>query len=163
MEARKKRVGPALETRWVAVDSSIYRFLVEHSPDGHFVVVEDYFAYLNGAGMRMFGVGPNDVPGLKVADILHPSDRDRGRRNIELRKSGLLKGSTTYLCMRRDGSSFPIETHSVALDYQGKVGVHGVIRDITARRTMEEKLERMERAALVSRLCLLYTSDAADE
>ncbi len=134
------------------MDSSIYRFLVEHSPDGHFVVVDEYFAYLNGAAMRMFGVGPGDVPGLKVIDIIHPTDRERCLRNVALRKSGMLKGSTTYLCMRKDGSTFPIETHSVALDYQGKVGVHGVIRDITARRTMEEKLERMERSTLVSRL-----------
>ena len=134
------------------MDSSIYRFLVEHSPDGHFVIVDDYFAYLNSAAMRMFGVGPSDVPGLKIIDVIHPTDRERCLRNVGLRRSGVLKGSTTYLCMRRDGSSFPIETHSVALDYQGKLGVHGVIRDITARRTMEAKLERMERATLVSRL-----------
>jgi PAS domain S-box-containing protein len=134
------------------LDGSIYRFLVENSPDGHFVIVEDYFAYLNGSAMRMFGVAPSDIPGLKVIEIIHPSDRERCLRNVKLRQTGMLKGSTTYLCMRRDASTFPIETHSVALDYQGKVGIHGVIRDITARRTMEKKLERMERATLVSRL-----------
>jgi len=134
-----------------AADDTIFRFLVEHSPDGHFVAIEGEFVYLNPAARRMFG-HDQDGPNLTVEDILHASEHERGTRNVALRASGVLRGATTYLASKRDGTVFPIEVHAAPLDWKGKRGIHGVIRDITARRKMEERLEEMERSSLVARL-----------
>jgi signal transduction histidine kinase/ActR/RegA family two-component response regulator len=64
----------------------------------------------------------------------------------------VLKGATSYLARRKDGSTFPIEVHAAPLDWEGRRGLFGVIRDITSRRKMEERLERLERSNLVTRL-----------
>ena len=135
-----------------AADDTIFRFLVEHSPDGHFVAIEGEFVYLNHSARRMFGHDEGSEPNLAVRDILHASEHERGLRNVALRASGVLRGATTYLATRRDGTAFPIEVHAAPLDWKGKRGIHGVIRDITARRKMEERLEEMERSSMVARL-----------
>jgi len=130
--------------------AGIFSYLIEASPDGHFVVVEGVFVYLNETALRMFGV--SSYEGLTVADILHESEVERSRRNMALRMAGVLRGASTYRARRPDGSTFPIEVHAVPLDWEDRRGLHGVIRDITARRKMEEQLEHMERSTVISRL-----------
>ena len=144
------RVRAELQVK--AQDPRIFQFLVEKSPDGHFVVREGTFEYLNEAALRMFGYEGQGFGKLTVSDILHSSDHDRARRNMALRSSGVLRGSASYLAQRRDGSTFPIEVHAAPVQRGEKRGIHGVIRDITARRTMEKQLEEMQRTSVVSRL-----------
>lgn len=132
--------------------TSFHTFLVEHSPDGQFVLQDGLFSYLNDAAIRMFGIQPDDVGRIGIRDVLHPSEHERADRNTLLRISGVLRGATTYLARRTDGSTFPIEIHSKSWEQSGRAGVYGVIRDITARKKMEERLERMERSAIVARL-----------
>ncbi len=136
----------------VTEPTSFHTFLVEHSPDGQFVLQDGLFSYLNDAAIRMFGIQPDDVGRIGIRDVLHPSEHERADRNTLLRISGVLRGATTYLARRTDGSTFPIEIHSKSWEQSGRAGVYGVIRDITARKKMEERLERMERSAIVARL-----------
>jgi PAS domain S-box-containing protein len=129
-----------------------FRFLVERSPDGHFLIVDGVFRYMNPTGLAMFGQPVSAVGSLTVSDVLHPSEVERARNNMRLRQSGVLRGASTFLARRQDGTTFPIEVHAAPVEVEGTRGLHGVIRDITNRRKMEERLERMERAGLVSRL-----------
>jgi len=141
-----------------SADDTTFRFLVEHSPDGVFVVVDAAFVFLNDAARGMFGLDADADP-IEETDVLHPSEHERARRNMALRASGVLRGAATYLARRPDGSTFPIEVHAAPLQYRGSKGLHGVIRDITARRKMEETLEQMERSTVVSRLAAGFAHD----
>ena len=142
-----------------SADDATFRFLVEHSPDGLFVVVEGAFVFLNESARLMFGLASADETILRVVDVLHPSEHERARRNMALRASGVLRGAATYLARKPDGSTFPIEVHAAPLQYRGENGTHGVIRDITARRKMEETLQQMERTTVVSRLAAGFAHD----
>ena len=134
-------------------DDEFFRYLVEYSPDGHFVLLlSGEFAFLNHAALKMFGFDPAVSHDLGLRDILHPSEHERSMRNIDLRRTGLLKGSASYLAQRVDGSTFPIEVHTRSMQLGDSEALHGVIRDVTARRTMERRLEVMERNNVVSRL-----------
>ena len=135
-----------------STDNPIFKFLVEQSPDGQFVVVDGTFVYLNTAAAKMFSFEGSDPTELNVVDVLHPSEHERALRNMALRASGVLRGAAQYLVRRKDGTTFPVEVHAAPLKWDGRAGLHGVIRDITARRKMEETLERMERTSVVSRL-----------
>jgi len=133
-------------------ENPIFKFLVEQSPDGQFVVVDGAFVYLNAAAAKMFSFDGDDPTELKVVDVLHPSEHERALRNMALRASGVLRGAAQYLARHKDGTTFPVEVHAAPLKWDDRSGLHGVIRDITARRKMEETLERMERTSVVSRL-----------
>jgi PAS domain S-box-containing protein len=133
-------------------DDAIFGFLVEHSPDGHFILVDSSFVYLNAAAQEMFGVQLKPGQSISVYDIIDPSDHDRARKNQTLRVNGVLKGAQTYTARRRGGETFPVEIHSAPLKLRGRKGLHGVIRDVTERAVMEGRLEQMQREGLVSRL-----------
>ena len=135
----------------VSTDST-FRFLVEHSPDGHFLIVDGIVEYLNPAGLTMFGRRSEELGRIGFEELVHVSDRERVATNISLRTSGVLRGATTFLALRSDGSTFPVEVHAVPAGVGGRDGLHGVLRDITNRRKMEERLDQMERAGVVSRL-----------
>ena len=131
---------------------STFRFLVEHSPDGQFLVVDGVFHYLNLAGLQMFGRRASDIPGLPLISVLHASEHERALSNIRLRETGALRGANTFLAQHKNGETFPIEVHSAPVDVEGRRGLHGVIRNVTKSRKMEDRLEKLERMGLVSRL-----------
>jgi PAS domain S-box-containing protein len=136
----------------VTDSSAFFSFLVEQSPDGQFVLQGGVFTYLNPAALKMFGFQQQDIGRIGFREVLHPSEHERAERNTALRMQGVLRGATTYVARRSDGFTFPIEIHSASWEQAGRSGVHGVIRDITSRKKMEERLERMERSAIVARL-----------
>ena len=135
-----------------ASDEAIFAFLVENSPDGHFILLDGQLVYLNRSAQQMFGVTVNAGDSIPVADVLAPDERERAQRNQALRINGVLRGATSYTAQRTDGTTFPIEVHAAPLKLRGRAGLHGVIRDISARKAMELQLEQMERAGVVSRL-----------
>jgi PAS domain S-box-containing protein len=133
-------------------DDSTFRHLVEQAPDGHFILVDGVFTYLNSAASRMFGWGDDPPEGLSVLEVIHPDDHERCQRNILLRQSGALRGATAYRGLRRNGELFPIEVHTVPMGSGGSVALHGIIRDLSDRKEMEDALVRTEQSALISRL-----------
>ena len=133
-------------------DDAIFGFLVENSPDGHFILVDGAFVYLNGAAQAMFGVELRPGQSISVYDIIDAVDHDRARKNQSLRINGVLKGAQTYVARHRDGTTLPIEVHAAPLKLRGRKGLHGVIRNITARQVMEGQLEQLQRDGLVTRL-----------
>ena len=133
-------------------DDSTFRLLVEQSPDGHIILVDGVFTYLNAAAIRMFGWESDPPLGLTVLDVIDPVDHDRCKRNILLRQSGVLRGANRYTGVRRDGETFPIEVHTAALGSGGGAGLHGMVRDISDRQRMEDILDRSQRSGMVSRL-----------
>ncbi len=133
-------------------DDAIFGFLVENSPDGHFILVDSAFVYLNASAQAMFGVELRPGQSISVYDIIDAADHDRARKNQSLRINGVLKGAETYQARRRNGEVFPIEVHAAPLKLRGRKGLHGVIRDVTARQVMAGRLEELQREGLVTRL-----------
>jgi len=133
-------------------DEALFGFLVENSPDGVFILLDGQLVYMNQAAQLMFGVDLPKGASIPVTQVLDPSEHERAARNVALRISGVLRGATSYKGRRADGSVFPIEVHAVPLELRGRRGLHGIIRDITTRRVMEEQLEQLERSTVVTRL-----------
>ncbi|MEE2830029.1 MAG: ATP-binding protein, partial [Myxococcota bacterium] len=133
-------------------DDSTFRLLVEQSPDGHFILVDGVFTYLNAAATEMFGWGDLPPDNLKALDVIDPSDHERLQRNMLLRQSGALRGANSYLGVRKDGSNFPIEVHTAPLGSGSGVALHGVVRDVSDREKLEDVLVRSEQDGLLARL-----------
>lgn len=136
----------------IPTDDSTFRLLVEQSPDGHFILVDGVFTYLNAAALRMFGWEDSPPSRLSVLDVIHPADHERCRRNILLRQSGALRGATPYRGVRRDGDTFPIEVHTAPLGSGGGAALHGIVRDISDRQQVEDALLRTEHSGMLGRL-----------
>jgi len=146
----------------IPTDDSTFRHLVEQAPDGHFILVDGTFTYLNIAARIMFGWNDEAPEGLTVLDVVHPGDHERCKRNILLRQSGALRGASSYRGLRRTGEVFPIEVHTATMGAGGTVALHGIVRDLSDRKEMEDALVRTEQSSLTARLVEGVSHDLSD-
>ena len=135
-----------------SMDDSTFRLLVEESPDGHFILEDGEFTYLNSAALRMFGWDEDLPTPLAVTKFVDPRDHPRLERNILLRQSGSLQGPVVYRARHRSGEIFAVEVHSVALGVGTTRTLHGTVRDVSERQVMEAELSRQGQSDMTSRL-----------
>lgn len=114
--------------------------------------------YMNRLACQVFRCSPEDVPGMTAMDIFAEGDYQRAQMETRERLTrGYAEGGgkiyvrshnqdlREFNMKRRDGSVFPAETHSVFIvDAEGHPRrIRTLVRDITARKEMEARLEEM--------------------
>jgi len=111
-----------------------FRGLLESAPDAMVIVDDDgRIVLVNAATERLFGYPRSQLLG-KTADMLMPPNVGDDR------------GGDDRLGVRKDGSSFPIEISHSPLQTEDGPMMSSAIRDITARKQIEDELMRASRA-----------------
>ncbi len=126
-----------------------YRQLVELSPDMIFINLDEKIAYINTAGVRMFGAdSPAALLGTSSWDRLHPDCHAVVRERIK--QIHLLKTAVPLLeerYLRMDGTVFPVEVAAAPFIYQGKRAFQVVAHDLSVRKRAEAALHQAKEAA----------------
>jgi diguanylate cyclase (GGDEF)-like protein/PAS domain S-box-containing protein len=122
-----------------------YRRLVELSPDGIAIHVDGRFTFINHAGARLLGASSaDDLIGKQVLDIVHPDYREiAGSQILQLQKK---TGGAPWIeeqFVRLDGALIDVEVSGVEFAYKGKPAVQTIFRDITERKDVKRRLERL--------------------
>ena len=122
-----------------------YRGLVEYSPDCIFIQSEGNFAYINPAGLLLFGVtSADEIVGTPVVDWVHPDDRARARERIRaLREDHVAVPMAEMRFVRRDGNVVDAETVGSPFTYHDKPSAQVIARDITQRKQAEDQVRRL--------------------
>lgn len=108
---------------------------------------EGEFSYWNPAAEKMFGYTEEEVNNKKMYELITPQ-RFRGDHISAFEKfketgRGNNIGKTVEIAaIRKDGTEFPVEFSLSALQVKGKQYALGIVRDITERKKMEEKLKQ---------------------
>jgi PAS domain S-box-containing protein len=102
--------------------------------------------FANRYAFEAFGYTREDFDrGLNIFQMLIPEDLDRAAKNIQRVLEGENLGGIEYTARRKDGSTFPVIIHVNPIIRENKrVGLRGIVIDITERKRMEEALERAE-------------------
>lgn len=132
-----KSLQPVLET---ALDAVIVLY-----PDGT-------VAAWNGVAEKVFGWSGPEVLGRPLAElIIPPQHREAHRHGIErLNRTGkarILDRRIEITALDRAGREFPIELSITTAEFDGSRIFVGFLRDITARRIAEARLQRQAREA----------------
>jgi len=128
--------------------------LIDAAPDAVVVTRSREIAFANAAAARFFGHdGRAARVGRDALDLVHPDDRARVRAALEdsLGQSGASPVQEyRYLT---DGSATRVaDVVMVPLVFEGARSVVSIIRDVTERKQMEEKLQLAERMASLGTL-----------
>ncbi len=132
------------------------RFFFEGFRDAFFIAGEDgRFVELNPAGVRLFGY--DSFAEMKRLDIGRDICREPAdwRRYIELMRRQGYVHNFEFVARRKDGSDVIVEvTSSPAIrDDEWRVGVfHGIIRDITEKRMLENQLAQIRKMESIGQL-----------
>lgn len=127
---------------------SRYRSLVEMSPDGiGLFQLKGQLVSCNLEMARIFGYeDENDLlsQNFNAFNLIHPADQAKINKGLRLLMKGKPVPLEYYKLLRKDGSTFPGEVHSVIVqDEMGNSNLLlSIIRDVTERVKAEEALAR---------------------
>jgi len=125
-------------------DEERYRMLVEHNPDAIIVHIDGKVVFSNKACARLLGAAnPEQLNGILIKDFIHPDYWKIVRERIRsMRDEGTEAPCIEQKFIRMDGKVIDVEVTAIPLNYMGKPGIQGVIRDITERKQAEDKIKK---------------------
>ncbi|MFH0913965.1 MAG: PAS domain S-box protein [Chloroflexota bacterium] len=110
----------------------------------------------NRGAEAIFGYQPEEVMGKPVTLVMperfHEKHRAGLERFITTGEARIMGRTVELFGKRRDGSEFPLELSLAAWKAGEEVLITSIIRDITERRKMEEKLLSYERLAVLGKV-----------
>jgi PAS domain S-box-containing protein/putative nucleotidyltransferase with HDIG domain len=125
-------------------DNERFRILIENTNDIVYSLDPDgNFTYL-GPQAKRYGFNPEEIISQNFLNFIHPKDREEMLLGFQ---ETIIKGSefiSQFRIKNKRGRVFWIEEYGkVQRDKSGRiVGINGVLRDITERKRVEEKLRR---------------------
>ncbi|GAB6194551.1 two-component system sensor histidine kinase NtrB [Desulfocastanea catecholica] len=130
-----------------------YKILVEEINDGFFVIHDEVLVFVNSATALMHGYQPSQMIGQKFWDFVEPRHRKRVMASYYRKlETGDHLPMLEYSRITRNGQSYPTEIFSKVTEWNGRLSVIGICRDITARVQMEQKIRESERMADIGRM-----------
>jgi diguanylate cyclase (GGDEF)-like protein/PAS domain S-box-containing protein/putative nucleotidyltransferase with HDIG domain len=123
-----------------------YRELVDDATDMVYAHdLQGNFTYVNAAAARVYGYSIEELLGLSIAAIVDPEHLGRVRNSIAVR---IQQGGTTtpYELLTRTKTGAPVwlevSTRIVCDEAGAPAAIHGIARDVSARKQAEDALAR---------------------
>ena len=120
-----------------------YRTLVEWSPDPVLVHRLGEILYVNAAAIKMFGA--KDASGLVgqwTRQLIHPDFLEAQTARMKaINDKVAIPPMVESKFLRLDGGAIDVEVQGTAITYDGEPAIHVSIRDITARKLAESRLQ----------------------
>lgn len=131
-----------LAEKRLAESEERYRRLVELCPDAVVVHSEGKVEYVNAAGLRLMRASkPEQIVGHAVLEFVHPDYREVAAERIAQGYSNRYRSELyTYRLVRLDGKTLEVEAAAMSISYRGKAAMQLVLRDVTERKALEERL-----------------------
>ncbi|MBW1829507.1 MAG: PAS domain S-box protein [Deltaproteobacteria bacterium] len=123
-------------------DEERYRKLVRLSPDPIVIIQDGRHILFSSAFTELFGYTQQDVDnGLSVLDVMHQDYKEAVRVRLKDRFSGKAVPRRLRVDMiAKSGRIIPCESSGVLIQYGGRPAILVIIRDITERKKIEEKM-----------------------
>ena len=121
-----------------------YRHLIKNSNDAIYLLYNRKFEIINDKFQEMFGVTLEDVndPNFDFIQLVAPESRELvEQRRILSTRGEKLTPKYEFTALSKDGKKIIVETSVSYIKYKDGIAVQGIIRDITDRKHMEDKLK----------------------
>jgi diguanylate cyclase (GGDEF)-like protein/PAS domain S-box-containing protein len=131
-----------------------YRRLVELSPDGIAIIESGEVAFINPAGLAIFGAGSLDeLKQRSLVELVDSSCRDLFLSQLSLlQDSGVKVPWMEQSFTRCTGAIISVEVSGIPFLLEGRRAAQIIFRDITERKLAKERLEQMAHHDLLTGL-----------
>jgi len=154
LKLRNEKINFELE-----LSENRYRHLVQNSPDIIYTLdARGRFTFISEAVERLLGFNRDTLIGMPYDSIVADSDRSRARLQFNERRTGNRAVQGLELKLKRiniesqngepvnDELVFELKATGIYEQKDGKfLGTHGVLRDISERKWLDEKIQQAQR------------------
>lgn len=122
-----------------------YRHLVQHSNDAIYLLYNRKFILINEQFKKMLHVTEAYLnrPDFDFMELVAPQSRALvEERNRLVAKGGSVSPRYTFTALSRDGRQIEVEASVSYINYKEGVATQGIIRDLSERKKLEEKLRQ---------------------
>ncbi len=140
---KRRRIEQLLER--IEAAETKYRFLVEKTMVGVYIIQDDRLAYTNPRFAEIFGLSGGEIEGgIGFLDLIVPDDKAFVSGQICLQTIGETSNMQfEFRGCHRNGSHIYLEAHCTSSTYNGQPAIFGTLLDITERRNAEEKVRHL--------------------
>ena len=140
-----------LETNWKDAQLELsermghYFTLVDQPNDAIFVIFDRKFEFINHRFEELFGVTMDEVcsPDFNPIDLITPESRKLALEHIQKGYGGKFSSRQfEFAGLTKDGRKIECETTVLFIPYKWGIAVHGVLRNVTVRKRIDEELQR---------------------
>ncbi len=123
------------------------RYFVQsnHMKEAIFVTFERKFEFINDQFAEMFGVTPEEAchTGFNPMMLVAPESRNYVREKYRTASRGdFMTDNFEFTGITKDGTRVECETFVIFIPYKWGVAIHGVLRNISVQKRIEEELQR---------------------
>lgn len=124
----------------------LYRFLIEKSLTGYYMVQNEKFLYVNERLAQIFGYTVDEILQLDTYQtLIHPDDRPKVLEQASLRKAGFdISSVYTLRGLKKNGDVVFVELMASVNLFWGQPILHGNVVDITKSYLAQEALRVSE-------------------
>ncbi|MFW5820067.1 MAG: PAS domain S-box protein, partial [Bacteroidota bacterium] len=136
-----------------------YRNLVENSPVGIIVFINDKIELVNNAFLKLSGYhSMEEVMHISYADLIHPDDRQKVMQELKRKKSSEQALSHYYRMIRKNGEVIDVTEHTSEFNFHNKIYKQCIFEDITqvinteeSKRIIQDKTAFLERKLQINK------------
>lgn len=157
-EQQKESQDLASKNQKTILESSMFSDAVLNTAaDGIFVIdLSGNIERANPAAHRIFEAEPGSLIGTDVTNLMGEFDRihhhEYIQRYLDTGNSSVIGGTREVRAKRRNGEDFTAELSVAVMEWQGKKAFTGFIRDVTARKQLEEELAQAHKFESIGQL-----------
>ncbi len=130
-----------------------YRMIVENAIDGIEITQDDKLIFFNDQFAKMLGYSKKELKNINFSNIFTEEalqDLKKRNQNRKANKDVPSIYKTTF--KRKDETEIKVEVSYEIIDYRGRPATFAIIRDITEKELLEEKLNQAQKLESVGRL-----------
>jgi PAS domain S-box-containing protein len=131
-----------------------YKHLINTANDPILVLDADTGVIVdaNGQSAKSLGRPLGEIVGIKGEQIIADEDREEYLTVLRRTMEGTNVSGKQLRLNRSDGQFVPVEVNTSFTVFEGKRLIHGIFRDITERRQLEEEVRQAQKMEVVGRL-----------
>ncbi|MEL4305239.1 PAS domain S-box protein [Methanococcoides sp. LMO-2] len=122
-----------------------YSNLVENGNDGIIIIQDNLLKYINQKFENMAGYSKDEILGRSFFDIVSEEDRDitLNRHKKRFTHSDFTNNYEIEI-LSKNGKRVPVEISGSIIDYEGRPANMAIIRDITERKKLKQKIRETD-------------------
>lgn len=138
----RKEVASALkrsEEKYRELANSLPQIVFEADENGN-------VTFANRNAFKAFGYDINDFEnGFNLLQMIAPEEREKASDNFHKILNGMKSCGNEYTAVRKDGSTFPVLSHTDVMKKDDKiVGLLGIVIDLTQKKSEEKRQRELE-------------------